>query len=176
VFRYYCCLAIFADWLINQCKPAFRVWPDEKCERCEKFGLPCGPNVSSKESREDSVALGSGSPEVLPEDDEYDLLSPNLTSFEDSFIQVMRQANPPSQHIHVIDQSAAFEGSNAKSSTSTGPYPTKFLNLTAEPSRTQSNVAISKTSQRADELQERSESFPAPPMLLFPDLEQASYA
>jgi hypothetical protein len=29
-----------------QCLPAERVWPEQRCLRCEKSGQPCGPNVS----------------------------------------------------------------------------------------------------------------------------------
>jgi hypothetical protein len=157
--------------VIAQCNPAFRVWPDEKCERCEKHGLPCGPNISCKESRVDSAAHGSGSPEVLPEDDEHDLIQPNSLSFENLSEQAMRQAKLPSQQIHNIGQPPAFEESNTVSPTSSGPYSMGFLSLTPnnnlESSRIQSNVAIIKSSQRADELQERCESFPTSSILPF---------
>jgi hypothetical protein len=167
-------------WVINQCNPTYRDWPAEKCERCEKLSLPCGPNISSKESRVNSAAHGSGTQEVSHEDDEYDLLLPDRQSFENPLEQVMGQAKLPSQYLHTISQPAGIEQSNTTSCAPSGAYPMRFLNLTPENnsdySAIQSKMAISKANQRVEELQERSEPFPTSRILPCPDLKQASYA
>jgi len=150
-------------WFINQCLPAYRDWPTEKCERCEKYSLPCGPNISSKESRVNSAANGLGSQEVSHDDDEYDLLQPNGLSSRNSLEQATGQAKLPSQQLHPTSQPIGIAQLNNISYASSSPYPMGFLNLTpennSESSTIQSRITISKARERGEELQERSEPF-----------------
>lgn len=168
-------------WVINQCLPVYRDWPAQKCERCEKNSLPCGPNISSRESRVNSAAHGSASQEAPHENDEYDLLQPNGLSFRDPLEQTMGQAKLPSQQLHPIGQPAGVTQLNTISPTSSSPYSMGFLHLTpdnnSESSTMQSRITIPKTSERVEELHERSEPLPNfTDILPCPDLKQASYA